>query len=80
LAGPKHRKMEMRFGTRNVRSLHRTGAQNRVEMELSKCKLDLVAVQEVRWQKSSNELLEDYALFYGEGNGNHQLGTGFFCT
>jgi exonuclease III len=68
----------MKFGTWNIRSLHRTGALKTVARELGKCKLDLVGVQKVRWEKGGTERPEDYTFFYGEGNGDHQLGTGFF--
>jgi hypothetical protein len=37
-----------------------------------------VGVQEVRWEKGGPERTEDYTFFYGQGNGDHQLGTGFF--
>jgi exonuclease III len=40
----------MRFGTWNVRSLYRVGAIKSVVGELEKYKLDLVEVQEVRWE------------------------------
>jgi hypothetical protein len=46
--------------------------------ELSKYKLDLVGVQEVRWKGGDTEPVDQYKLFYGKGNGNHKLGTGFF--
>jgi exonuclease III len=68
----------MRFGTWNVTSLYRIGLLKTVVRELGKCKLDLVGVEEVRWEKGGTEQAEDYTFFYAQGNGDHQLGTGFF--
>jgi exonuclease III len=66
----------MRFGTWNVRSLYRAGSLKTVARELGKYKLDLVGVQEVRWEEGT-ERAEDYTVFYGKGN-EDQLGTSFF--
>jgi exonuclease III len=60
---PKNRKMDMRFGTWNVRSLCRIGSFRTVARELGKYKLDLVSVQEVRWEKGGTERAEDYTYF-----------------
>jgi hypothetical protein len=45
---------------------------------LSKYKLDLVGVQEVRWEGSDTETVGEYTFFYGKGKDKHELGTGFF--
>jgi hypothetical protein len=45
---------------------------------MARYKLDLVCVQEVRWYKGGTLIAGDCILFYEKGNGNHQLGTGFF--
>jgi hypothetical protein len=71
LAELKHQKMDMRFGTWNDRSRCRTGSMKTVARELGKYKLDLVGVQEVRWEKGGTEWAQDYTFFYGEGNGDH---------
>jgi hypothetical protein len=68
----------MRFGTWKDRKLHRTGALKTVARELGKCKLNLVGVHKVRWEKGGTERAEDYTFFYGQGNGDRQLGTVFF--
>ena len=39
--------------------------------------MDLVGVQEVTWEGSGTFESGNYALLYGEGNANYQLGAGF---
>jgi exonuclease III len=72
--------MDMRFGTWNVRSMYRAGSLRAVVEEVSKNKLDLVGVQEVRWDGGGTESVGRYTFFYGRGNENYELGTGFFYT
>jgi hypothetical protein len=46
--------------------------------ELNKYKLDLVGVQEVRWEGGGTEPEGESTFFYAKGNEIHELGTGFF--
>jgi len=41
--------------------------------ELAKYKLDLVGVQEVRWDKGGTVRAGDYNFFYLKGNENYKL-------
>jgi exonuclease III len=54
----------MRFGTWNVRSLHRAGSLTAAARELAGYKLDLLGMQEVRWGKGGTVRAGDYYFFY----------------
>jgi hypothetical protein len=49
-----------------------------VPKELSKYKVDLVGVKEVRWDRGGTKKASKYTLFRGKGNKTHELRTGFF--
>jgi exonuclease III len=68
-----HRKNDRGFGTWNVRSLYKSGSLETIVRELGKYKLDLVGVQEVRWDKGGTERAEDYTFYSGAGNENNHL-------
>jgi hypothetical protein len=59
----------------NVRSLYRTDSLRILAEEISRRKLDLVAVQEVRWDRGGTEPADKY-FFYGKWNENHEAGRG----
>jgi hypothetical protein len=63
----------MRFCTWKVRSLYRAGSLTSVSSELSRYRLDLVGVQEVRWEGSGTVPAGEYTFFYGKGNENQEL-------
>jgi exonuclease III len=68
----------MRIGTWNVRTVYRAGSLTAVAEEISKYKLDLVGVQEVKWDTGGTEPAGEYTFLYENENGNHELGKGFF--
>jgi hypothetical protein len=43
--------MDITFGTWNIGSLYRAGSCITVPREIAKCKLDVVGVLEIRWDK-----------------------------
>jgi hypothetical protein len=71
-------KLGMRFGMWNIRNLFRASSLVTVAKEISKYKLDLVGVHEVRWDGGGTEPTDEYTFFYGKGNENHELSTVFF--
>jgi len=70
----------MKLGKWNVRSLYRAESLKAAARELGRYRLDVVGVQEVRWDKGGTVRDGDFDFFYGKRYDNHQLGTGFFCT
>jgi hypothetical protein len=63
--------MDMRFRLWSVMSLYRAGSIMTVSRELSKYELDLVGVQEVRWEGGDMEHAGEYTFFNGKRNENH---------
>ena len=58
--------------------MYRAGSFTAAARELARYKLDLVGVQEVRWDRGSTVKLGYYNFFYGKGNEKHELGSRFF--
>jgi exonuclease III len=55
------------------------GSLMTVAKAISKYRLELVGVQEVRWDKGGTKPVGEYTIFYGKGNENHELHAGFFA-
>ena len=70
---PKQRKRDMGVDTWSVRSLYRAGSFTVAARKLARCKLYLVGLQEVRWDREGRVRSGDYNFFYGKGSKNHQL-------
>jgi exonuclease III len=70
----------MSFGTWNVRSMYRSGSLITVARELTKYKLDLVGVQEVRWDKEGTVRAGEYTFFLWQRAGKSSIGNRFFCA
>jgi hypothetical protein len=60
--------MYMIFGMWNASSLYRAGSLMTVAKQIPKYKLDLVGVQEVRWDRGGTEPEGQYTFFYVNGN------------
>jgi hypothetical protein len=63
----KRQNMDTSFGTWNIRSLYSTGSPMKVSQELSKCELDLVGVQEARWEGGGTGQATEYILLMRKG-------------
>jgi len=61
---PKQRESDVRFCTWNVRSLYRAASPTAASKELARYKLDLLGVQEVRWDKGGTVRTGDYIIFF----------------
>jgi len=71
---------DIKLGTWNFRRLYGAGFLKAAARELARYKLDVVGVQEVGLDKEGTVRAGDYNFFYGKGNENLQLGTGFLYT
>jgi hypothetical protein len=69
----KKMKRGISLGTWNVKRMYRAGS-----LTVAARKLDTVRAKDIRFKNGGTVLEGDYNFFYGKGNKNHQLGTGFF--
>jgi hypothetical protein len=65
--------MDVRFGTWNIRSFHMAGSLITIATGIATYTLDLVSVQEVKWDRRGTEPAEDCTFLYRNGNESHVL-------
>ena len=61
-------------------SLYRPGASNALKQELEKVRMDLVALQEVRWLGTGTLEKKNCAIVYSCNPVRHVLGVGFYVN
>ena len=76
----KKQKRDILLGTWNVRSLYRVGSLTAAARELARYKLDLVGVQEVRWDKEGTVRAEDVIFCMGREMETISWEQVFLCT
>lgn len=76
-SGQRKRKNDIRIGSWNVRTLFRAGALKTLTDELARYKMDVTAVQEMRWLGSGHQRHREYDLYYSCHASDHMFGTGF---
>ena len=70
----------MKLGTWNVRRVYRAGSLKAAARELARYKLDVVGVQEVRWDKEGTVRAGDYKFFLREIKRESSTRNRFFCA
>jgi exonuclease III len=71
----------MRIATWNVRTLYRAGAMREMVKEMDKYKIDICALQEIRWPGTGTVINKNYVILYsGNKSDKHEFGTGFYIS
>jgi exonuclease III len=71
----------MRFSAWNMKSMYRSGSITTAVRELARYKLELMSLQEVRWDKGGTARAGDYTFFfYGKREWKSHIGNRIFHT
>uniref|UniRef100_A0A8D9AL13 Craniofacial development protein 2 n=1 Tax=Cacopsylla melanoneura TaxID=428564 RepID=A0A8D9AL13_9HEMI len=79
--GQRNKHKNLRLATWNVQTLLQAGKMQEVANEMRKYKLDIIALQEMRWQGQGKIDKKEFSLIYsGPERRTGQLGTGFIIN
>ncbi|KAF0714277.1 ribosome biogenesis protein TSR3 isoform X1, partial [Aphis craccivora] len=70
-------KSALRFGTWNIRTLYQPGAALTLVKEFNKYRLEILAIQEIRWSGQGSTEIDNSIIFFGQCDNCRQGGTGF---
>jgi exonuclease III len=71
----------MRIATWNICTLYRAGALNELVTEIVIYKIDMCALQEIRWPGKGTVIKKKYMILYsGHKSDKHELGTVFYSS
>lgn len=71
---------ELKIGTWNVLSLYRTAALKNLEIQVQNYKIDIIALQEIRWMGQGILERRNSSLYYSCDKRKHEFGCGFIVN
>ena len=54
----------IRIGTWNVRTLYQCGKLENVKKEMTRLKINILGINETRWLKNGNFMIDDFKMIY----------------
>lgn len=72
---------KIRIGTWNVTTMSQAGKVNNAIQEMTRMKIDVMGVSEMRWPGSGSINISEHQVYYsGTDNGKHEKGVGIILT
>ncbi|KAK4872591.1 hypothetical protein RN001_014620 [Aquatica leii] len=76
----KKKQGKIKIGTWNIRSMIQPGKMRDIVQTLEKYKIDIIAIQELRWAEEGEINRSNYTIFWSGGKKQGKNGTGFIVT
>uniref|UniRef100_A0A8D9ASD9 Craniofacial development protein 2 n=1 Tax=Cacopsylla melanoneura TaxID=428564 RepID=A0A8D9ASD9_9HEMI len=75
------RQTNIKIGTWNVRTLNQDGKTHNAIQEMTRMKIDILGISEMRWLGSGSCVMDDHTVLYsGTSSGIHEYGVGMILT